>query len=37
MTNHKQEEDTLLTEMEVTGQAFEDMQEQNDKLIQQLR
>ena len=37
VANHKQEEDTLLTEMEVTGQAFEDMQEQNDRLIQQLR
>ena len=29
VANHKQEEETLLTEMEVTGQAFEDMQEQN--------
>merc|ERR1711956_101069 len=26
-----------LSEMEVTGQAFEDMQEQNSRLIQQLR
>ncbi|XP_068200928.1 E3 ubiquitin-protein ligase Bre1 [Palaemon carinicauda] len=33
----KQEEETLLNEMEVTGQAFEDMQEQNIRLIQQLR
>jgi len=33
----KQEEETLLNEMEVTGQAFEDMQEQNISLIQQLR
>lgn len=33
----KQEEDALLNEMEVTGQAFEDMQEQNLRLIQQLR
>jgi len=34
---HSQEEETLLNEMEVTGQAFEDMQEQNIRLIQQLR
>lgn len=27
----------MLSEMEVTGQAFEDMQEQNSRLIQQLR
>ena len=27
----------LLNEMEVTGQAFEDMQEQNIRLMQQLR
>lgn len=27
----------MLNEMEVTGQAFEDMQEQNIRLIQQLR
>jgi len=33
----KQEEEALLSEMEVTGQAFEDMQEQNIRLIQQLR
>jgi len=33
----KQEEETLLNEMEVTGQAFEDMQEQNIRLLQQLR
>jgi len=32
-----QEEDALLNEMEVTGQAYEDMQEQNSRLIQQLR
>lgn len=31
------EEEALLNEMEVTGQAFEDMQEQNSRLIQQLR
>ena len=33
----KQEEEALLSEMEVTGQAFEDMQEQNQRLLQQLR
>lgn len=33
----KQEDEALLNEMEVTGQAFEDMQEQNLRLIQQLR
>ena len=32
-----QEEEALLSEMEVTGQAFEDMQEQNIRLIQQLK
>lgn len=32
-----QEEDALLIEMDVTGQAFEDMQEQNIRLMQQLR
>ncbi|KAK6625307.1 E3 ubiquitin-protein ligase bre1 [Polyplax serrata] len=31
------EEEALLNEMEVTGQAFEVMQEQNSRLIQQLR
>ncbi|KAK6625311.1 E3 ubiquitin-protein ligase bre1 [Polyplax serrata] len=31
------EEEALLNEMEVTGQAFEEMQEQNSRLIQQLR
>lgn len=31
------EEEALLNEMEITGQAFEDMQEQNSRLIQQLR
>lgn len=31
------EEEALLSEMEVTNQAFEDMQEQNSRLIQQLR
>ncbi|XP_072032678.1 E3 ubiquitin-protein ligase BRE1B-like [Amphiura filiformis] len=33
----KQEEEALLSEMDVTGQAFEDMQEQNTRLLQQLR
>lgn len=32
-----QEEENLLSEMDVTGQAFEDMQEQNSRLLQQLR
>lgn len=32
-----QEEESLLSEMDVTGQAFEDMQEQNSRLMQQLR
>lgn len=36
VANHKQEEEALLSEMEVTGQAFEDMQEQNSRLLQQL-
>ncbi|XP_062994419.1 LOW QUALITY PROTEIN: E3 ubiquitin-protein ligase BRE1B [Elgaria multicarinata webbii] len=33
----KQEEEALLSEMDVTGQAFEDMQEQNMRLNHQLR
>ena len=33
----KQEEEALLSEMEVTGQAFEETQDQNVRLIQQLR
>uniref|UniRef100_T1J6Z3 E3 ubiquitin protein ligase n=1 Tax=Strigamia maritima TaxID=126957 RepID=T1J6Z3_STRMM len=37
VASQKQEEEALLNEMEVTGQAFEDMQEQNIRLIQQLR
>ena len=37
ITTLSQEEETLLNEMEVTGQAFEDMQDQNIRLIQQLR
>ena len=36
LANHKQEEEALLSDMEVTGQAFEDMQEQNSRLIQQV-
>uniref|UniRef100_A0A8C4KI73 E3 ubiquitin protein ligase n=1 Tax=Dromaius novaehollandiae TaxID=8790 RepID=A0A8C4KI73_DRONO len=32
-----EEEEALLSEMDVTGQAFEDMQEQNIRLMQQLR
>jgi len=32
-----QREDVLLNEMDATGQAFEDMQEQNTRLLQQLR
>nr|XP_021406759.1 E3 ubiquitin-protein ligase BRE1B [Lonchura striata domestica] len=32
-----EEEEALLSEMDVTGQAFEDMQEQNLRLLQQLR
>lgn len=35
--NFWQEEEALLSEMDVTGQAFEDMQEQNSRLLQQLR
>ncbi|XP_022666985.1 E3 ubiquitin-protein ligase Bre1-like isoform X3 [Varroa destructor] len=37
IASQKQEEDALLQEMELTGQAFEDMQEQNQRLIQQLK
>jgi E3 ubiquitin-protein ligase BRE1 len=37
LTAQKQEDEALLNEMEVTGTAFEDMQEQNLRLIQQLR
>ncbi|KAL7643958.1 UNVERIFIED_CONTAM: hypothetical protein RMT77_005970 [Armadillidium vulgare] len=33
----KQEEEALINEMEVTGQAFEETQDQNVRLIQQLR
>ncbi|XP_041348774.1 E3 ubiquitin-protein ligase BRE1B-like [Gigantopelta aegis] len=33
----KQREEALLNDLEVTGQAFEDMQEQNTRLLQQLR
>lgn len=31
-----QEEEALLNEIELTGQAYDDMQEQNDRLLQQL-
>lgn len=37
LAEKKQEEEALLAEMEVTGQAFEDMQEQNSRLLQQLQ
>ncbi|XP_070571727.1 E3 ubiquitin-protein ligase BRE1A-like [Ptychodera flava] len=37
LTATKQEEEALLSDMDVTGQAFEDMQEQNARLLQQLR
>lgn len=37
LTLQKQEDEALLNEMEVTGSAFEDMQEQNLRLIQQLK
>uniref|UniRef100_A0A8C5PTQ9 E3 ubiquitin protein ligase n=1 Tax=Leptobrachium leishanense TaxID=445787 RepID=A0A8C5PTQ9_9ANUR len=37
LSTAKQEEEALLSEMDVTGQAFEDMQEQNIRLMQQLR
>lgn len=37
VASSKQEEEALLSEMEVTGQAFEDMQEQNNRLMAQLR
>ncbi|CAF0739459.1 unnamed protein product [Didymodactylos carnosus] len=37
LETRKQEEAALLNEIEVTGQAFEDMQEQNSRLLQQLR
>lgn len=32
-----QREEALLNDLDVTGQAFEDMQEQNTRLLQQLR
>lgn len=31
-----QEEEALLNEIELTGQAYDEMQEQNDRLLQQL-
>lgn len=37
LSNKKQEETALLNDMEITGQAYEDMQEQNIRLMQQLR
>jgi E3 ubiquitin-protein ligase BRE1 len=37
LNNKKHEESALLNDMEITGQAFEDMQEQNIRLMQQLR
>nr|XP_034336495.1 E3 ubiquitin-protein ligase Bre1 isoform X1 [Crassostrea gigas]XP_034336496.1 E3 ubiquitin-protein ligase Bre1 isoform X1 [Crassostrea gigas] len=37
LATQKQREEALLSEMEVTGQAFEDMQEQNMRLLQQLK
>jgi len=37
LETRKQEEAALLNEIEVTGQAFEDMQEQNGRLLSQLR
>ena len=37
VASSKQDEEALLSEMEVTGQAFEDMQEQNNRLMAQLR
>lgn len=37
LATQKQEDEALLNEMEVTGNAFEDMQEQNLRLMQQLR
>ncbi|XP_062501323.1 E3 ubiquitin-protein ligase BRE1A-like [Corticium candelabrum] len=36
LTHAKHDEDAMLSEMEVTAQAFEDMQEQNARLLQQL-
>ncbi|KAL8597186.1 hypothetical protein ACOMHN_022233 [Nucella lapillus] len=37
LASQKQREEALLNDLEVTGQAFEDMQEQNMRLLQQLR
>ncbi|XP_048252241.1 E3 ubiquitin-protein ligase Bre1-like [Haliotis rufescens] len=37
LASQKQREEALLNDLEVTGQAFEDMQEQNTRLLQQLR
>lgn len=37
LATQKQEDEALLNEMELTGNAFEDMQDQNLRLMQQLR
>ncbi|RDD38109.1 E3 ubiquitin-protein ligase BRE1B [Trichoplax sp. H2] len=37
LASTKQEQETLLAEMEMTGQAFEDMQEQNARLLEQIK
>jgi E3 ubiquitin-protein ligase BRE1 len=37
LNNKKLEETALLNDMEITGQAFEDVKEQNTRLMQQLR
>jgi len=37
LSSQKQREEALLNDLDVTGQAFEDMQEQNTRLLQQLR
>lgn len=37
LANRKQEGQALMTEMESTAQAYEDMQEQNIRLLQQLK
>ena len=37
LANKKQEGQALMTEMESTAQAYEEMQEQNIRLLQQLK
>ncbi|KAH3885458.1 hypothetical protein DPMN_009452 [Dreissena polymorpha] len=37
LATQKQREDVLLSEMDATGQAFEDMQEQNTRLLERVR